>query len=91
MPWRAATEATEIGARLGEARAHAGPDLDLRAQEFGADLARQQRLAIGQHRRRRIVDDIARRPVDKEVLLFDAEGEFRFGWRHNELGARTFT
>ena len=80
-------EMAQVGARFGEAGAHAGADLDLRTQKFGADLARQQRLTIGQHFGWRIVDDIARRAVDEKILLLDAEGEFRFGGGHPQLRA----
>jgi hypothetical protein len=56
--------------------------LDLRAQKFRTDLPRQQRLAIGQHLGRRILDDIARRPIDQEIFLLDAKSKFRLGRRH---------
>jgi hypothetical protein len=64
--------------------------LDLRAQKFRTDLPRQQRLAIGQHRRRRVVDDIARRPVDKEIFFLDAKSKFRFGRHHRRPLAAAF-
>ncbi len=44
-------QVSEIGARLGDAAAFAGADLDLRAQELGADLPGEQALALRQHRR----------------------------------------
>jgi len=71
------TKPPQIGARLVEARANPGSDLDLRAQKFRAYLPPEQPLAFRQHLRRRIADDIARGAVDEEIFLLDAEGEFR--------------
>ena len=85
-----AAQMAQVGARLGEAGAHAGADLDLRAQKFGANLAGQQGLAIGQHLGWRIVDDIACRAVDEKVLLLDANGEFRLGAGHPLLQMHGF-
>ena len=67
----------QIGPRLVEARANPRPDLDLRAQKFGAHLRAEPRLAFGQHAVGRIADDVARRPVDEKILLLDAQSEFR--------------
>jgi hypothetical protein len=81
------TQARKIGAGLGEAGADPCPHLDLRAQELRTDLAGEPSLAFGQHRRRRIVDDIPRRPVDEKIFFLDAKGEFGFG-QGNTLGVR---
>ena len=74
-----AAQSPKLGSRLVEAIADPCPDLDLRAQEFGAYLRPQQRLQFGQHRRRRVADNITRCAIDEEVLLLDAECKFRFG------------
>ena len=74
-----APQPPQLGPRLVESRADPGPDLDLRAQKFGADLGAKQRLEFGQHAIGRVADDIARRPIDEEIFLLDAEREFRFG------------
>ena len=71
-----AAQPPQIGPRLVEARADPRPDLDLRAQELGAHLRAEQRLAFGQHAVGRVADDVARRPVDEKIFLLDAEGEF---------------
>ena len=83
MPWRAATAAIPPRSRRSSARACSrvpGPDLDLRAQKFGADLGAQQRLEFGQHAIGRVADDVARGPIDDEILLLDAERKFRPGF-----------
>ncbi len=46
-----------------------------------AHLRAEQCLAFGQHPGRRIADDVARRPIDEEIFLLDAEGEFRLPFR----------
>ncbi len=75
-----APQPPQLGPRLFETCTDPGPDLDLRAQKFRADLGAQQRLEFGQHAIGRVADDIARRPIDEEILLLDAEGKFRFCW-----------
>src|SRR5438128_2513460 len=59
--------------RLVEGCADPGSNLDLRAQKFRADLAAEQCLAFGQHAIGRVADHIARRPIDEEIFLLDAE------------------
>ena len=73
------TQLPQIGAGLVEAGANPGSDLDLRAQKLWAHLSGEQRLALLQHLRRRIADDIARGAVDEEIFLLDAEREFGLG------------
>src|SRR5262249_32109650 len=80
----------QLIARLLHRVAHAGADLDLRAQEFGADLAAQGLLAFGEQFRRLLVREVAAVLVDEEVLLLDADGEARFLDRHGSYRA-TFT
>src|SRR5262249_45485516 len=80
----------QLIARLLHRVAHAGADLDLRAQEFGADLAAQGLLAFGEQFRRLLVREVAAILVDEEVLLLDADGEARFLDRHGSYRA-TFT
>src|SRR6516162_5290201 len=72
----------QIGARLFEARTNPCPNFDLRAQKFRAYLPPEQPLAFRQHLRGRIADDIARGAVDEEILLLDAESEFRLRLSH---------
>ena len=79
-----AAQPAEVGARLGKAPAHPRPHLDLRAQKLRPDLPGEQPLALGQHRRRRVVHDIAGRPIDEEILLLDPKGEFRLGQGHRQ-------
>jgi hypothetical protein len=67
--------------RIGQIRTNTRADFDLRTQEFRADLARKQRLAVRQHFGWRIVDDVARRPVNQEIFLLDTERELRLGDR----------
>ena len=62
--------------------ADASADLDLRTQEFGADLAAQRLLAFSKQRRRRLLREVASFAVDEEVFLLDAEGEAWFLDRH---------
>src|SRR5207248_6401386 len=87
MLWRAATAAIPPRSRrnsawgLFETRTDAGPNLDLRAQKLRSDLCAEQCLAFGQHAVGRVADDIARCPIDEEVLLLDPERKFRFA-RH---------
>jgi hypothetical protein len=79
MPWRAATAAIPPRSRRSSARACSrvpGPDLDLRAQKFGAHLGPQQCLEFGQHAVGWVAHNIARRPIDEEILLLDAERKF---------------
>ena len=79
----------EIGARLGNGGARAGADLDLRAQELGADLAAELCLACSHHGGRRLGDEVARGAIDEVVFLLDADGEFWLGERHGAmLGTR---
>src|SRR4029077_7015319 len=80
----------QLIARLLHRVANAGADLDLRAQEFGADLAAQGLLAFGEQFRRLLAREVAAVPVDEEVLLLDADGEARFLDRHGSYRA-TFT
>src|SRR3984893_10149270 len=72
------TQSPKVRPRVFETCTNLGPDLDLRAQKFRTDLGAQQRLAFGQHPVGRIADDVARRLVDEEILLLDAERKFRF-------------
>src|SRR5580693_4781451 len=74
-----APQPPQLGARFVEICADPCPDLNLRAQKFRADLRAQQRLELGQHPIGRVADDIARRPIDEEIFLLDAERKFRFG------------
>ena len=56
--------------------ADAGADLDLRAQEFRADLAavvEQGLLAFGEERWGRLLREVAAVLVDEEIFLLDAE------------------
>src|SRR6516165_4751786 len=69
----------QLGARVLQVRADPRLDLDLRAQKFRAHLPREQCLAFRQHCLRRVADDIARRAIDEEIFLLDAEGEFWLG------------
>src|SRR5260370_25464187 len=69
----------QLGPRFVETCADPSPDLDLRAQKFGAHLGAQQPLELGQHAIGRVADDVARRPIDEEIFLLDAERKFRFG------------
>jgi hypothetical protein len=48
-------------------------------------LAREQGLALGQHRLRRVTDHVARSSIDEKILLLDAEGEFRLGHRSQPI------
>jgi hypothetical protein len=78
------TQPDQLVARLMHGVAHAGADLDLRAQEFRADLPaiiEQRLLAFGEERRGRL-REIAAVLIDEEVLLFDTEGEAWFVDRH---------
>src|ERR1700752_432766 len=72
-------QASQVGAGLVEAYANPCPDFDLRAQKLWADLPGERRLALLQHLGRRIADDVARRAVDEEILLLDAESELGLG------------
>ena len=65
--------------------ADAGADLDLRAQELGADLAaivEQGLLAFGEEGRGRLLCQVAAVLVDEEVFLFDADCETWLADRH---------
>ena len=73
-----AAQMDELVARLRHGLAYAGADLDLRAQEFGADLSAQRFLALGEQRRRRLLGQVAAILVDEEIFLLDAEGEAWF-------------
>ncbi len=76
------TQADQIGARLLDRTADLGADLDLRAQEFGADLAGQRRLTFGEKRGGLLLRKVARLLVDEEIFLLDADGEARFANGH---------
>ena len=85
----AADRGAEVGklvARFLDRCAHARADLDLRAQEFGADLPAQGLLAFGEQRRRRLLSEVARGAIDKEVFFLDADGEAWFLDRHGGHG-----
>ena len=73
-----AAQMDQLVARLLHGFADAGADLDLRAQEFGADLAAQRLLAFGEQRGRRLLREVARVLVDEEIFLLDAEREAWF-------------
>src|SRR6185437_9733630 len=68
----------ELVARLLHRVADTRADLDLRAQEFGADLAAQSLLALSEQFRRLLVRKVAAVLVDEEIFLLDADGEARF-------------
>src|SRR5271169_6686374 len=68
---------SQIDAGLAEARTNPCSDLDLRSQKFRAYLPCEQYLALLQHFRRGIADDIARRAVDEKIFLLDSKSEFR--------------
>src|SRR5437868_8594923 len=76
-----APQPPQLGLGLFETRTDTGPNLDLRAQKLRADLCAEQCLAFGQHAVGRVADDIARCPIDEEVLLLDPKRKFRFA-RH---------
>ena len=73
-----AAQMDQLVARFLHGFADAGADLDLRAQEFGADLAAQRLLAFGEQRGRRLLREVARVLVDEEIFLLDAEREAWF-------------
>ena len=81
-----AAQMNQLVARLLHGLAHAGADLDLRAQEFRADLAAQRLLAFGKEGRRGFLGEVAALFVDEEVFLLDAEGEAGFLDRHGPHG-----
>ena len=73
-----AAQMDQLVARFLHGFADAGADLDLRAQEFGTDLAAQRLLAFGEQRGRRLLREVARVLVDEEIFLLDAEREAWF-------------
>src|SRR5262249_8499048 len=72
-PGNCPPQPSEIGAGLTEALTNPRSDLNLRAQKLWTYLPGEQGLALLQHFRRRIADDIARRAVDEKVFLLDTE------------------
>src|ERR1043165_7928869 len=62
-------------------------DLDLRAQEFGADLIAQSLLAFGEQLRRLLMREVAAVLVDQEVFLLDTDREAWFLDRHERYRA----
>ncbi len=82
-------EMHELVARLLHRLAHVGADLDLRAQELGADLAAQRLFAFGEQRRRLLLGEVAGVLVDEEIFFLDADREAWFldghggAWWHN--------
>ena len=81
--------AADRGAKLDQLVAHllhrpADPcaDLELGAQEFGADLSAQGLFGLGKERGRELRREVARLLVDEEILLLDADAERRFLDRH---------
>ena len=81
-----AAEVDQLVARLLHRGAYARADLDLRAQELGADLAAQSLLAFGEKGRRRLLDKVAGGAIDEEIFLLDADGETWFLDRHGAHG-----
>ena len=66
-----------IGAGLADGGAHPGADLDLALQEFRGHLSFEQRLALREHLRRGLMDEVAGVRIDEQILLFDPDGEAR--------------
>ena len=77
-----AAQPPQIGTGLADGGAHPGADLDLALQEFRSDLPFEQCLALGQHRWRRRMNEVARVRIDEQILLFDPDGEagLLHGW-----------
>ena len=71
-------EIDELVARLLHRIANLGADLDLGAQELGADLAAQRFLAFLEQLLRRLLRELARVLVDEEIFLLDADAESGF-------------
>jgi hypothetical protein len=63
--------ARQLLAHFGDALAHLGAHLDLRAQELGADLAARFHggLALLDHRLRHVGDQVARLAIHEQVLF----------------------
>ncbi len=79
-------EVNELVARLLHRRAHPRADLDLRAEEFGADLPAQSLLAFREESRRRLLGKVAGVAIDQEIFLLDPDAEAWFLDRHGAHG-----
>src|SRR5262245_20274425 len=83
-----ATQACELRARLARSLMHAGAHLDLGFEELARDLALESLLGGLEQGLRHLAHEIARRPVDEEVFLFDANAKGRILEAHGEMLAR---
>ena len=70
-----AAQPLQLRSGLAHRGAYAGADLDLALQELRGHLPFEQRLALREHLRRRLVDEAAGMRVDEQVFLFDPYGE----------------
>src|SRR5581483_2693522 len=67
---------------------HRRPHLDLRLEEFARHLSPQRPLAVVEQGLGHLAHQIPARPVDEQVLLFDADGEGRVLEGHGAHGGR---
>src|SRR5262245_8160191 len=83
-----ATQACELRARLARSLMHAGAHLDLGFEELARDLGLQSLLGGLEQGLRHLAHEIARRLVDEEVFLFDANAKGRILEGHGQMLAR---
>jgi hypothetical protein len=72
-----ATKVAELGSRFGNGAADLGSDFDLTSQKFRRDLFAKEATAGAHESFGRVASKIAGLQVDKEIFLFDPDGERR--------------
>ena len=77
-----APQPPQLGPRFLESRTDPGPDSICERRNSGLTWAPSKCLEFGQHDVGRVAHDIARRPIDEEILLLDAERELGLSQYH---------